>query len=70
MSSAKCCPFRLGLNVLSRLLQSEAEVIVHWFCDNAMEANPCKFQEILFKGKKQVSYLMVSVDGHDIKKLN
>ena len=44
----------------------EAEVTVRWFCDNAMEANPSKFQGILFKGNKQVSDFKVSVDGHDI----
>ena len=37
------------LNIVSRLLQSEAEVTVRWFCDNAMGANPSKFQGILFK---------------------
>ena len=55
------------LNIVSRLLQSEAEVTVRWFCDNAMEANPSKFQGILFKGNKQVSDFQVSVDGHDIE---
>ena len=40
------------LNIVSQLLQSEAEFIVRWFCSNAMEANPSKFQGILFKGNK------------------
>ena len=44
--------------------------MVRWFCDNAMEANPRKFQGILFKGNKQVSDFMVSVDGHDIEFFN
>ena len=34
------------LNIVSPLLQSEAEVTVRWFCDNAMEENPSKFQGI------------------------
>ena len=55
------------LSIVSRLLQSEAEVTVRWFCDNAMEANPSKFQGISFKGNKQVSDFKVSVDGHDMK---
>ena len=55
------------INIVSRLLQSEAEVTVRWFCDNAMEANPGKFQGILFKGNKQVSDFKVSVDGHGIE---
>ena len=55
------------LNIVSRLLQSEAEVTLRWFCDNAMEANPSKFQGILFKGNKQNSDFKVSVEGHDIE---
>ena len=39
------------LNIVSQLLQSKAEVTVRWFCSNAMEANPSKFQGILFKGE-------------------
>ena len=54
-------------DIVSRLLQSEAEVTVCWFCDNSVEANPNKFQGILFKGNKQVSDFKVSVDGHDIE---
>ena len=34
------------LSMLSHLLQSEAEVTVRWFSENAMEANPSKFQGI------------------------
>ena len=30
------------LSMLSHLLQSEAEVTVRWFSENAMEANPSK----------------------------
>ena len=51
------------LNIVSQLLQSEAEVTVRWFCSNAMEANPSKFQGILFKGNKQASDFKVSVGG-------
>ena len=50
------------LSMVSRLLQLEAEVTVRWFPDNAMEANPDKFQGILFKGNKRVS-----IGGKDIE---
>ena len=43
------------------------EVTVHRFSENAMEANPSKFQGILFKGNKHVSDFNVSVDGEDIE---
>ena len=49
------------LDIVRRLLQSETEVTVRWFCSNAMEANPSKFQGILFKGNKQASDFKVSV---------
>ena len=55
------------LSMLSHLLQSEAEVTVRWFTENAMEANPSKFQGILFKGNKQAPDFNVSVDGNDIE---
>ena len=55
------------LSIVSRLLQSEAEVTVRWFCENAMEANPSKFQGIFFKGNKQADDFKLSVNEHDIK---
>ena len=55
------------LDIVRRLLQSEAEVTVRWFCNNAMEANPSKFQGILFKGNKQASDFKVSVGGQNIE---
>ena len=55
------------LSIVSRLLQSEAEVTVRWFCENAMEANPSKSQGILFKGNKQADDFKLSVNGHDIE---
>ena len=38
------------LSMLRHLLQSEAEVTVSWFSENAMEANPSTFQGFIFKG--------------------
>ena len=55
------------LDIVHRLLQSEAEVTVRWFCSNAMEANPSKFQGILFKGNKQASDFKVSIGGQNIE---
>ena len=55
------------LDIVRRLLQSEAEVTVRWFCNSAMEANPSKFQGILFKGNKQANDFKVSVGGQNIE---
>ena len=55
------------LDIVRRLLQSEAEVTVHWFCNNAMEANHSKFQGILFKGNKQASEFKLSVGEQNIE---
>ena len=54
------------LNVVCRLLQAEAEVIVQWFSENAMQANPAKFPGILLKGNKERSDFKVSIRGQDI----
>ena len=55
------------LTNLNRQLQTEAEVTVQWFFDNAMEANPTKFQGLLLKGNKQASEFSVSIRGQDIE---
>ena len=54
------------LNVVSRLLQAEAEVTVQWFSENVMQANPAKFQCILLKGNKDGSDFKVSIRGQDV----
>ena len=41
-------------------MQSEAEVTVRWFCENAMEANTSKFQGTIFKGNKQAKFTGLS----------
>ena len=51
------------LNIVSQLLQSEAEVTIRWFCSNAIY--PSKFQGILFKGNKQASDFKVSLGGQN-----
>ena len=48
------------LNSLTRQLQTEAEVTIQWFSDNAMEANPAKFQGFL-QGNKQASDFRVII---------
>ena len=55
------------LTTLSRQLQTEAEVTVQWFFDNAMEANPIKFQGLLLKGNQQASEFSVSIRGQHIE---
>ena len=56
----------MEVHVVSRLLQTEAEVTVKWFSENAMQANPAKFQGILSKGNKHASDVKVSIRGQDI----
>ena len=51
---------------VSRLLQAEAEVTVKRFYENAMQANPAKFQGILLKGNKHAPYFKVSIRRQDI----
>ena len=48
-------------------IEAEAEVTVQWFFDNAMEANPTKFQGLLLKGNKQAGEFSVSVQGQEIE---
>ena len=55
------------LNILTRQLQTEAEVTIQWFADNAMEANPAKFQGLLLKGNKQASDFRVIIQGQRIE---
>ena len=54
------------LALLSRQLQTEAEVTFQWFLDNAMEANPTKFQGLLLKGNKPATDFRVSIRGQEI----
>ena len=58
------------LHVVSRLLQAEAEATVHWFSENAMQANTAKFQGILLKGNKYMSDFKVSIGGQDVEIYN
>ena len=55
------------LNSLSRQLQTEAEVTMQWFSDNAMEANSAKLQGLLLKGNKQASDFRVIIQGQQIE---
>ena len=54
-------------NSLTRQLQTEAEVTIQWFADNAMGANPAKFQGLLLKGNKQASDFRVIIQGQQIE---
>ena len=54
------------LNILSRQLQAEAKVTVQWFSDNALEANPDKFQGLL-KEDKEASDFREMIHGQEIE---
>ena len=54
------------LDIVRRLLQSKAAITIRRFCSNAMEANPSKFQGILFKGNKQANDFEASTGGQNI----
>ena len=54
------------LNVVSRLLQAEAEVTVKWLSENAVQANPSKFQGISLKGNGYAYDFKVYIRGQDI----
>jgi hypothetical protein len=43
-------------NVLTSVLESESNVLINWFKDNKMQANPDKFQ-VLAVGKNHLSHL-------------
>ena len=55
------------LNSLTRQVQTEAEVTIQWFSDNAMETNPAKLQGLLLKGNKQASDFRVLTQGQQSK---
>ena len=58
------------MNIVSRLLQSEAEVTIRWFCDDTVEANLSRLQGILLKGVEHANDFNVSVDKHDTELSN
>ena len=41
------------LKLVRDALEEESKIIVEWFNSNSLQANPCKFQGILFKGANQ-----------------
>ena len=51
------------------ILQAETEVTVQWYYDNAMEANPAKFQGLLLKSNKQASNFRVIIQGQEVEVL-
>ena len=46
------------LKLVRDALEEESKIMVEWFNSNSLQANPCKFQGILFKGAKQVNDLI------------
>ena len=45
----------------------ESKIMVEWLNSNSLQANPCKFQGILFKGAKKVNDFRVYVEGTEIE---
>ena len=55
------------LKLVRDALEEESKVMVEWFNSNSLQANPCKFQGILFKGAKKVNDFRVYVEGTEIE---
>ena len=45
----------------------ESQIMVEWLDSNSLQANPCKFQGILFKGAKKADYFRFYVEGTEIE---
>ena len=54
------------LGLVKKVLKQETLQLVKWFSDNAMEANPNKFQGILFIRGHNVSSMQLQVNDNDI----
>ena len=74
----ECCMFNYAddnyisvnhkeLKLVRDALEEESKVMVEWFNSNSLQANPCKFQGILFKGAKKVNDFRVYVEGTEIE---
>ena len=48
-------------------LEEASKIMVEWFNSNSLQANPCKFQGILFKGATKVNDFQVYVEGTEIE---
>ena len=55
------------LKLVRDALEEESKIMVEWFNSHSLQANPCKFQGILFKGAKKLNYLRVYVEGTEIE---
>ena len=54
------------LGLVEKVLKQETLQLVKWFSDNAMEANPNKFQGILFNRGHNASSMQLQVNDNDI----
>ena len=54
------------LGLVEKVLKQETLQLVKWFSDNALEANPNKFQGILFNRGHNVSSMQLQVNDNDI----
>ena len=74
----ECCMFNYAddnyisvnhkeLKLVRDALEEESKIMVEWFNSNSLQANPCKFQGILFKDAKKVNDFRVYVEGTEIE---
>jgi hypothetical protein len=54
------------LNGLVKSLEKESAILIHWFANNKMKANPNKFQAIAIGNKSENGYIKFNLDGNDI----
>ena len=55
------------LNLVRDALEEEYKIMVDGFKSNSLQANPCKFQGILFKGARKGNDFRVYVEGTKIE---
>ena len=55
------------LKLVRDALEEESKIMVELFNSNSLQANPCKFQGILFKGAKKVNDFRIYVEDTVIK---
>ena len=55
------------LKLVRDALEEESKIMLEWFNSNFLQANPCKFQGISFKGAKKVNGFRVYVEGTEIE---
>ena len=54
------------LNGLVKSLEKESAILIHWFANNKMKANPDKFQAIAIGNKSKNGDMQFNLDGDEI----